>query len=68
MEVDLMVQEIRLKNCIKNAAESTIGRLSQLKPRDRYALLEELGEWWFCDYEDIDLNWLNYQDDGVTNE
>ena len=44
------------------------GRLSQLKPRDRYALLEELGEWWFCDYEDIDLNWLNYQDDGVTNE
>ena len=57
-----------LKNCIKNAAESTIGRLSQLKPRDRYALLEELGEWWFCDYEDIDLNWLNYQDDGVTNE
>ncbi len=63
-----MVQEIRLKNCIKNAAASTIGRLSKLKPRDRYALLEEYGEWWFCDYEDIEFDWVNYQDDGVTNE
>ena len=64
-----MKQETRLKRSISSAVKSTINRFEKLNPNDRYALLEELGEWIFCDYDEIEFDWLNYKTiGGSTNE
>ncbi len=59
----------RLKKSVSVAVQNTIKRFSKLKPEDRFALLEELGEWVFCPYEDIEpLDWLDYQKCRGSNE
>ena len=64
-----MKQETRLKRSVNSAVKSTIHRFGKLNPTDRYALLEELGEWIFCEYEELELDWLNYQQcGGSSNE
>ena len=50
-----MKQETRLKRSISSAVKSTINQFEKLNPNDRYALLEELGEWIFCDYDEIEF-------------
>ena len=61
-----MKQETRLKRSISFAVKSTINQCEKLNPNDRYALLKELGEWIFCDYDEIEFNWLNYKTNGGT--
>ena len=56
-----MKQETRLKRSISSAVKSTINQFEKLNPNDRYALLEELGEWIFYDYDEILFDWLNYK-------
>jgi len=64
-----MKQETRLKRSVNSAVKSTIRRFAKLNPTDRYALLEELGEWIFCEYEELELDWLNPEfKGGSSNE
>ena len=64
-----MKQETRLKRSISSAVKSTINQFEKLNPNDRYALLEELGEWIFSDYDEIEFDWLNYKTiGGSANE
>tara|TARA_E500000331_G_C16918865_1_gene566805 strand:- start:435 stop:590 length:156 start_codon:yes stop_codon:yes gene_type:complete len=51
-----MKQEKRLKRSISSAVKSTINQFEKLNPNDRYSLLEELGEWIFCDYDEIEFD------------
>ena len=51
-----MRKETRLKKTFNNAVENTIKRFSKLEANDRYALLEEMGEWVFCDFEEKEID------------
>ena len=53
-----MRTETHLKKTFNNAVENTIKRFSKLEANDRYALLEEMGEWVFCDYDEIEIDYL----------
>ena len=64
-----MKKQSRLEMSVKSAVKSTLNRFKDLSPTDRFVLLEELGEWVFCEYEEIDFEWLNYQQcGGSSNE
>ena len=64
-----MKKETGLKTSVYSAVKSTIRRFGKLNPTDRFVLLEELGEWIFCEYEELELDWLNYQKcGGSSNE
>tara|TARA_B100001996_G_scaffold133158_1_gene101344 strand:- start:2771 stop:2965 length:195 start_codon:yes stop_codon:yes gene_type:complete len=64
-----MKQETRLKRSVDSAVKSTIERFGKLNPTDRTALLEELGEWIFFEYEELELDWLNpLNKEGASNE
>ena len=51
----MMRKETRLKKTFNNAVENTIKRFSKLEANDRYALLEEMGEWVFCNYDEMGI-------------
>tara|TARA_Y100001968_G_scaffold237690_1_gene221033 strand:- start:776 stop:949 length:174 start_codon:yes stop_codon:yes gene_type:complete len=57
MEVGMMRKENHLKKTFNNAVENTIKRFSELEANDRYALLEDMGEWVFCDYDQIEIDY-----------
>ena len=64
-----MKKETGLKTSVNSAVKSTIRRFGKLNPTDRVVLQEELGEWIFCEYEELELDWLNYQKcGGSSNE
>ena len=50
-----------LKKTFNNAVENIIKRFSKLEANNRYALLEEMGEWVFCDYEEIEIDYLKHK-------
>ena len=50
-----MKKQSRLEMSVNSAVKSTLNRFKDLSPTDRFVLLEELGEWVFCEYEEIDL-------------
>ncbi len=57
-----MRKENHLKKTFNNAVENTIKRFSELEANDRYALLEDMGEWVFCDYDQIEIDyWMHKQ-------
>ena len=64
MEVGMIRKETRLKKTFNNAVENTIKRFSKLEANDRYALLEEMGEWVFCDYDEIEIDYLKHKQYG----
>ena len=51
----MMRKETRLKKTFNNAVENTIKRFSKLEANDRYALVEEMGEWVFCNYDEMEI-------------
>ena len=53
----MMRKENHLKKTFNNAVENTIKRFSELEANDRYALLEDMGEWVFCDYDQIEIDY-----------
>ena len=57
----MMRKETRLIKTFNNAVENTIKRFSKLEANDRYALLEEMGEWVFCDYDEIEIDDLKHK-------
>ena len=59
-----MSKETRLKKTFNNAVENTIKRFSKLEANDRYALLEEMGECVFCDYDEIEIDYLKHEQYG----
>ena len=64
-----MKKETGLKTSVNSAVKSTIRRFGKLNPTDRFVLLEELREWIFCEYEELELDWLKYQKcGGSSNE
>ena len=56
MKVGMTRKEIRLKNTFDNAVENTIKCFTILEANDWYALLEEIGEWIFCDHDEIGID------------
>tara|TARA_B100001250_G_scaffold277042_1_gene239508 strand:+ start:737 stop:1018 length:282 start_codon:yes stop_codon:yes gene_type:complete len=58
MEEGVMRKKTRIKKTFTNAVETTIKRFSKIKENDRYALLEKIDEWIFCDYDEIEINYL----------
>ena len=60
----MMRKETPLKKTFNNAVENTIKRFSKLEANDRYALLEEMGEWVFCDYDEIEIDYLKHKQYG----
>ena len=51
----------RLHKTIDSAVATTIKRFSKLEPNDRFALLEEMGEWIFCEYEELEIDYLKHK-------
>ena len=60
----MMRKETRLKKTFNNAVKNTIKRFSKFEANDRYALLEEMGEWVFCDYDEIEIDYLKHKQYG----
>ena len=60
----MMRKETRLKKTFNNAVERTIKRFSKLEANDRYALLEEKGEWVFCVYDEMGIDYLKHKQYG----
>ena len=55
MEVGMMRKETSLKKTFNNAVKNTIKSFSKLEANDRYALMEAMGEWVFCDYDEMGI-------------
>ena len=51
----------RLHETVDHAVANTIKRFSKLEPDDRYALLEEMGEWIFCEYDELEIDYLKHK-------
>ena len=59
-----MRKESRLHKTVNNTVSTTIKRLSKLNPTDRFVLLEEMGEWIFCEYEELEIDYLKHKQYG----
>ena len=65
----MMRKENRVKKTFNNSVETTIERFYKLNPTDRFAVLEQIGEWIFCEYDELELDYLKHkQFRGSTNE
>ena len=65
----MMRKENRVKKTFNNSVETTIERFYKLKPTDRFDVLEQIGEWIFCEYDELELDYLKHkQFRGSTNE
>ena len=57
MESDLK----RVETSVKSTVRDVINRMQHIPPDDRFCILEELGEWVYCEYEELEIDWLEYQ-------
>ena len=48
-----MKKQSKLKMSVKSSEKWTFNRVKDLSSTDRYVLFEELGEWVFCEYEEM---------------
>ena len=53
-----MRKKSNLPKTANSAVSTTIERFSKLKPTDRFAVLEEMGEWIFCEYDELEIDYL----------
>ena len=53
-----MRKKSNLHKTVNSAVSTTIERFSKLKPTDRFAVLEEMGEWIFCEYDELEITYL----------
>ena len=64
-----MRKKSNLHKTENQAVSPTIERFSKLKPIDRFAVLEKIGEWKFCEYDELEIDYLKYkQFGGSSNE
>ena len=56
-----MRKETHHKKTFNNSVEDTIKRFSKLEANDRHALLEGMGEWVFCDNDEIEGDCLKHK-------
>ena len=50
-----MRKKSNLHKTVNSAVSTTIERFSKLKPTDRFAVLEEMSEWIFCEYDELEI-------------
>ena len=56
-----MRKKSNLHKTVNSAVSTTIERFSKLKPTDRFAVIEEMSEWIFCEYDELGIDYLNQQ-------
>tara|TARA_B100000214_G_C23631898_1_gene474383 strand:+ start:168 stop:380 length:213 start_codon:yes stop_codon:yes gene_type:complete len=59
-----MRKKSNLHKTVNSAVSTTIERFSKLKPTDRFAVLEEIGEWIFCEYDELEIDYLKHKQFG----
>ena len=42
----------RVETSVKSTVRDVINRMEYIPPDDRFSILEEMGEWIFCEYDD----------------
>ena len=60
-----MRKKSNLHKTVNSAVSTTIERFSKLKPTDRFAVLEEMGEWIFCEYDELEIDYLKHKQYGL---
>ena len=55
-----MKKKSKLHKTINSAFTTTIERFSKLKPTDRFAVFEEMGEWIFYEYDELEIDYLKH--------
>ncbi len=59
----------RVETSVKSTVRDVINRMEYIPPDDRFSILEEMGEWIFCEYDELEIDWLEYhQYTEVDNE
>ena len=62
-----MRKKSNLHKTVNSAVYITIERFSKLKPTDRFAVLEEMGEWIFCEYDELEIDYLKHKQFGGSS-
>ena len=60
-----MRKETHRIKAFNNTVRNTIKRFSKLEANNRYALLEEICEWIFCEHDESEIDYLKEQKYGV---
>ena len=60
-----MRKKSSLHKTVNSAISTTIERFSKLKPIDRFAVLEVMGEWIFWEYNEIEIDYLKHKKYGL---
>ena len=53
-----MRKKSNLHKTVNSAVSTTIERFSKLKPTDRFAVLEEMGEQILMEYDELEIDYL----------
>ena len=53
-----MKKKKRRKKVVDKTARDILGRMMVLEPDERWVLLEECGEIIYCEYNELDIQWI----------
>ena len=62
-----MRKKSNINQTVNSAFSTTIERFSKLKSTDRFAVLEEMGEWIFCEYDELEIDYLKHKQFGGSS-
>ena len=62
-----MRKKSNLHKTVNTSVSTSIERFSNLKPTDRFAVLEEMGEWIFCGYDELEIDYIKHKHFGGSS-